>query len=126
MMEVARALYAFWSQFGVSAYLRDSVPEDAELPYITYDASFGDVTQENVLTAYNAHRKELGGNLARIEMLESIATAIPAGGLMIIVDGGYIELRRNTVDFQTMGQDENDPNILIGRTSYTVKYYTLK
>lgn len=38
MTEVAKALKAFYSSFGIPAYTEDSVPDTAELPYITYTA----------------------------------------------------------------------------------------
>ena len=36
MTEIAKVLYAFYSSFGIPAYTEDSVPSDAQLPYITY------------------------------------------------------------------------------------------
>ena len=36
MINTARALYGFFSGFGLPAFVEYSVPEDAELPYITY------------------------------------------------------------------------------------------
>lgn len=36
MTEVAKALKAFYSRFGIPAYTEDSVPDDVKLPYITY------------------------------------------------------------------------------------------
>ena len=36
MTEIAKALYAFYSGFGIPAYTEDSVPAEAALPYITY------------------------------------------------------------------------------------------
>lgn len=38
MTEVAKALKAFYSGFGIPAYTEDSVPDKEELPYITYTA----------------------------------------------------------------------------------------
>lgn len=40
-MDRWEALYAFWSSFGWPAYEESSVPEDAEMPYITYEAAAG-------------------------------------------------------------------------------------
>lgn len=45
-MDRWEALYSFWSSFGWPAYEENSVPEDAEMPYVTYEAAaggFGDV-----------------------------------------------------------------------------------
>lgn len=36
MTETAKALYQFLGGFGLPAYVENAVPEDAELPYITY------------------------------------------------------------------------------------------
>ena len=38
MTEAARALYQFYSGFGIPAYAEGFVPDDAQLPYITYSA----------------------------------------------------------------------------------------
>lgn len=43
MTKVAKALYAFYSQFGIPAYEENMVPDDAKLPYITYSAPQSDV-----------------------------------------------------------------------------------
>jgi hypothetical protein len=32
----AKALYTFWNSFGIPAYLEEHIPDDAQLPYITY------------------------------------------------------------------------------------------
>ena len=36
MNEISKALAAFYSGFTIPAYTEDSVPDDVELPYITY------------------------------------------------------------------------------------------
>lgn len=36
MTEIAKALNAFYSSFGLPAYTEDNVPDTATLPYITY------------------------------------------------------------------------------------------
>ena len=37
MTKSARALYEFFSGFGIPAYVHDSVPDNAQMPYITYE-----------------------------------------------------------------------------------------
>ena len=37
MNDLMKALYSFWSSFGLPAYVESAVPENAELPYITYE-----------------------------------------------------------------------------------------
>lgn len=36
MTDTAKALYQFFSSFGLPAYTEYSIPDDAQLPYITY------------------------------------------------------------------------------------------
>ena len=36
MINTAKALYEFYSGFGLPAYTVSTVPDDAQLPYITY------------------------------------------------------------------------------------------
>lgn len=37
MSETARALYQFFSSFSLPAYVENAEPDEAELPYITYE-----------------------------------------------------------------------------------------
>lgn len=37
MTNTARALYQFFSGFGIHAYVENNVPDEAGLPYITYE-----------------------------------------------------------------------------------------
>lgn len=39
---VAAAYYSFWSSFGLPAYMESNVPNDAEMPYITYTIPVAD------------------------------------------------------------------------------------
>lgn len=125
MTDVKKALYAFWSQFGVPAYLRDQVPSEAELPYITYDVTTCGLMGAAILEAYNWHRDEAGGNLARTALMDKIAKAIPQGGRVLPAGDGFLHLHRNPAGFQADWQDANDPDVIGGRTSYEVYFYTL-
>lgn len=123
MTEIMEALYAFWSQFGIPAYMDDQVPDDAVLPYITYQVAKGEFNSSTVLTAFNWHRRQLGGNADRADMMEMIAKAIPNEGVLLPIGREYLELRRNTAGFQTPWQDPEDANVIGGRTSYEVYFY---
>lgn len=41
IVDVASALYTFFSGFGITAYTTNNVPENAVLPYLTYDLAVG-------------------------------------------------------------------------------------
>lgn len=37
MADTATTLYSFWSSFGIPAYPEYNIPDDASMPYITYE-----------------------------------------------------------------------------------------
>lgn len=37
MTETAKAIYKLWSSFGIPAYVEYHIPDDADMPYITYE-----------------------------------------------------------------------------------------
>lgn len=125
MTELREALYNFWSGFGLPAYLQDSVPDDATLPYITYEVVQGDALSSTVLVAHNWHNKAQGGNIERGEVMDAIARAIPVSGCVLRVGRGYVSLYRNSSNFQSNVPDEEDPSVIGGRTSYEVHYYIM-
>lgn len=124
MTGLKEALYKFWSQFGPDAYLSDCVPQDATLPYITYNVTQPAFGRTAVLTAFVWVPRETKGNANRTTLMDLIAEAIPVGGVMLpVAGGGYIVLERNDADFQTDWQDDTDTDVIGGRTSYTLRYY---
>lgn len=125
MTGIALALSRFWSQFGVPAYFIDLVPDDAVLPYITFDVAKAGFGGQIPMTAFNWHRDTLGGNQERTELMDSIAAAIPVRGVMLPVDGGYIILYRNESGFQQYWQDDTDGDVIGGRTSYIIHNHTM-
>lgn len=124
MTEVNAALYRFWSRFGLTAYLSDAVPSNAELDYITFEAMDGDAMTSTILTAFNWHRRTPTVNADRAGVLDDIARAIPARGTRLLLpSGGFLMLYRNSAEFQSYYEDANDPNVVAGRTSYEVQFY---
>lgn len=127
MKRLKKALYAFWSGFGIPAYLSDSVPHDAVYPYITYEVVSGAATSRTILTATAWHKKAPQGNVERSAMLDQIAAAIPEGGRILPLDGGgFVILYRNDTNFQADTWDDDDDTILGGRTSYQINNYTVR
>ena len=119
------AFYTFWSQFGIPAYSEDTVPANAELPYIRYQVAKTPLMGATVLTAYNYHRQKLMGNLERAEVADRIADAIPEGGVKLPLEhGGYVIFYRNT-DFQNPYQDPEDPDVIGVRTSVEAHFYAI-
>ncbi len=103
-MTKAAAIYQFWGTF-LTAYEENSVPEDAEFPYITYqfvEDSLGNNVQMTASVWYrgsswvNANAKA-----------EEISNYIGRGGIFIDCDGGKIWIKRGTPFAQNMG-DKSD------------------
>lgn len=126
MTSLKEALYIFWSQFGIPAYLDDQVPDDAELPYTKYGVSMSDVNGFSLQTAFLwcADEKPYG-NVWRTEMMDQIQKAIPHKGVIIAIDDGYVILRRNETDFLRDWQDPNDKSVIGVRCAYTLQHYYL-
>ena len=125
MNEIMKALYSFWSQFGIPAYAEDMVPSTADLPYIRYTVTKAAAMEASVLTAFNYHSNRLMGNVERAEIAGRIADAIPHGGAKIPLEsGGFLILYRGS-DFQTLYQDPEDFNVIGVRTSVEVYFYAM-
>ena len=96
----------FFSQF-LPAYEENTVPDWAEMPYITYSLVTGDILSgenrlscslwymDNSWTAINAKTREIGEKIG-------------LGGTTLKCDGGVIWLKRGTPFAQSMGDANND------------------
>lgn len=123
MTGIKKALYAFWSSFGIPAYLADAVPAEAEYPYITYEAVQGAGLGWTVLTAVGWFVTRENGNAARTALMDKVAKAIPEGGVRLPCDGGFVALYRNSDNFLSDTYDGENDKILGGRVSYRINYY---
>lgn len=78
MLSTARALQKFWAGFGLPAYSEGSVPDDAELPYITYSLP---VTEgPNPATHYAKIYYHDTSNDAVTAKADEVLAAIGSGG----------------------------------------------
>lgn len=50
-MDKSQALDKFWNSFGIPAYEESTIPDEAVMPYITYEVSTGALNDELYLTA---------------------------------------------------------------------------
>lgn len=101
-MNVSEVLYNFWSGFNLPAYDENTVPDNAELPYITYEN--GDDYFETVL-ARNASIWYRSPSWAEITAKEQqIAEYIGRGGRSLACDGGAIWIKRGIPWAQRMSE----------------------
>lgn len=123
MTYVHKALYAFWASFGIPAYLTGHVPDEATLPYITFEVVDGEPFSSNFLTAFVWVKQDGTGNETRAKYLDRIREAIPADGTQLYLPDGMLMLYRNGSSFLSYYDDPEDDTILGGRVSYQVNYY---
>lgn len=104
-MTKEQALQKFWEGFGLTAYDENTVPDKAELPYLTYEVSTGSIGDTISLSAslwyYGNSWKSV------TEKAEEISINIGLGGRMVAYDEGAIWIQRGTPFSQRMADDTN-------------------
>lgn len=99
MLNTARALYEFWSGFGLPAYTTSTVPDSVSLPYITY--SLVETEPLEGATHYAQVWYRTTSNAALLGKVDEILAAIGTG-CRIDCEGGYVVLRPSTPIVQLM------------------------
>ena len=99
MMETAKALKTYFSGFGLPAYTTDTVPDDVELPYITYPLTEPEWDQKASFYAQGWFRSR-----SNTEMLETADEIVADIGLCkkIPIRGGYLVIYPETPIIQTL------------------------
>lgn len=105
-MNDVQAIHSFWSGFGIPAYDENTVPDDARMPYITYEASSGYFGNDVQRTGSLWYRSSSWAAIS--EMAERIGNYIGRGGKVIRCDRGAIWLKRGSPWSQRMGEPSDD------------------
>lgn len=93
MTQLALALQKFFSGFGLPAYEENSVPDDAELPYITYEIAAGDWLDQTSISATVWYKgTSYIGLFKKIDEIEKKVD----GGLSIQTVDGVVYLFKDT------------------------------
>lgn len=104
-MDKEQALQSFFSQFDVPAYDEYTVPEDAVLPYITYETITDNFGAQNVLTASIWDRNTSWASV--IGILHKIENKLGYGGQTINYDGGLLWVKRGMPFAQRMNDTDD-------------------
>ena len=104
-MDKIQALNSFWNSFNLIAYDDSTVPEEAQLPYITYSVGEDEFGYPVSLTASIWYRSKRWDEITN--KLNEISRAIGRGGKMIPYDGGAIWITKGS-PFAQRVRDEDD------------------
>ena len=103
------AVYQFMSGFGIPAYASTAVPDDAELPYITYDLVVGSWGDTEVNVPVNVWYRTSGEAVLNAKVRE-IGSRLGIGGITLPCDGGIVWFKKGEPWAQAVyveGEDEN-------------------
>jgi hypothetical protein len=104
-MTKEQALHNFWSSFGWKAYDETSVPDEAQLPRITYEVSTDSFGHEVAQTASLWMRKTGWKEIS--DKADEIERAITKGGKMLAYTGGALWIKRGSPWAQRMADDDD-------------------
>jgi len=119
-MDKLQAFQKFWEGFNIPAYDSNSVPDDAELPYITYSMiydSFGTTVPSTVSLWYRGTSWS-----AVTQKASEISNRITRGGFLMHYDDGAFWIRKGTPWGQRM-MDPNDDSIRRILLNIEVEYF---
>ena len=91
-MDKWQAQQSFWSGFGLTAYDEMTVPDDAVMPYITYEAVAGNIGAKTQVSASLWYRSNSWQEICK--KADLIAATISADERPAIkIDNGYMMVR---------------------------------
>lgn len=99
------AIYSFLSSFGIPAYATSATPDNAEMPYITYNLIIGDFIDEVSMNANLWYRTESEAEPnAKVREIEK---TMGTGGKIIKYDGGAVWIKKGTPWCQSVPGEDN-------------------
>lgn len=104
-MTKAEALYKFFNGFGLDAYPDTNVPEDATLPYLTYQIMTDTIGNQISMPVNLWYRTE--SEAVPMADVEKISKTI-GSGTYVQCDGGAILVMRGTPFCQSLVDDVED------------------
>ena len=104
-----QALQNFWSQFGLTAYDENTVPDDAVMPYITYEAETDSLDRVLTMSGSLWYRGTLWKDIDA--KAQQISKALNEWGHWICeIDGGYLWINAGE-PFARRMTEPNDLNV---------------
>ena len=100
-----QAIQAFWSQFGIPAYDENTVPDDAVMPYITYEARTANLGQALFMTGQIFYYTKSWQEIS--QKADEIAAYIGYGNKILPLKDGYMYISQGSPFAQRMAEDSN-------------------
>ncbi len=101
-MTAEQAIHNFWSGFGLTAYEENSVPDEAELPYITYSVSYDVFGHDVPMSASVWYRSTVWTDV--IAKKDAISQAFgDSDYIQLPTDEGSVRIWRGSPFAQRMG-----------------------
>lgn len=105
-MDAEQVIHNFWSSFGIPAYDDNSVPQDAVLPYITYDISYDSFDNDVVMNASIWDRTTSWDELSRTA--KEITDNYRNNGVKLRTDRGIVWIKPGNPLYRRMGNDDQN------------------
>lgn len=121
MTNTAKALYKFFNSFDLDAYVEYNIPDDAELPYITYQLI--EPAWNDVGTIYARVWYRSTSYAAISAKVDEIKAAV-GDGISLPTDGGAVYLTPGTPYAQNMPM-EGDPTLKVVYLLFNIQTPTL-
>ena len=119
-MNKAQTINSFWNSFGIPAYDMYTVPNDAQMPYITYEYAEDNFDNTVILSASIWYKSTSWQGVS--EKAAEIAEHI-GNGKILKTDEGYIYIARGTPFMQRL--TDTDDTIRRIYITVQVEYMTL-
>lgn len=100
-----QALQQFWENFGLPVYDENTVPDEAEMPYITYEARTANFDKPLFLTAQIFYYSPSWAEISR--KADEIARFIGYGYRIIKINGGYLYIAQGSPFAQRMSEQDD-------------------
>lgn len=99
------AIYQFLNGFGIPAYAASGTPDQAEMPYITYNLIIGDFTAQVSMEVDVWYKTDSEAEInAKVREIEA---AVKDGGAMLVYDTGGIWVTKGTPWCQSVPDEDN-------------------
>ena len=122
-MDKFQAQQALWESCGLPAYDENAVPDDAIMPYITYEAVAGNIGAATQIAVNVWHRSNSWAEISR--KAQQIATAIDNMPSSIKIDGGRMKVRLpDGIPWGNRMEEPNDGGVRRIRIAVEIEFLT--